>query len=65
MSAAWLIPKEEPISLRVEDVLLRGLKRYDEIQRIREVFYDPRLVLSPTSKPGNGQMRTPSSKGDS
>ena len=39
-----------PISLRVEDVLLRGLKRYDEIQRIREVLYDSRLVLRRTAK---------------
>jgi len=39
-----------PISLRVEDVLLRGLKRYDEIQRIREVLYDSRLVLRRTEK---------------
>ena len=39
-----------PISLRVEDVLLRGLKRYDEIQRIREVLYDSRLVLRRTDK---------------
>jgi len=39
-----------PISLRVEDVLLRGLKRYDEIQRIREVLYDSRLVLRRTPK---------------
>jgi len=34
-----------PLKLRVEDVLLRGLTRFDELQRIRQVFYDPRLVL--------------------
>ena len=46
-----------PISLRVEDVLLRGLKRYDEIQRIREVLYDTRLVLRRTTKePPQGVM---------
>ncbi len=39
-----------PISLRVEDVLLRGLKRFDEMQRIREVFHDPGIVLRHTSK---------------
>ncbi|HXV75194.1 MAG TPA: DUF4388 domain-containing protein [Candidatus Polarisedimenticolaceae bacterium] len=39
-----------PISLRVEDVLLRGLKRFDEIQRIREVLYDARIVLRRTDK---------------
>jgi hypothetical protein len=40
-----------PIALRVEDVLLRGLQRYDELQRIRQVLYDPRLVLRQTDKP--------------
>ncbi len=39
-----------PVSLRVEDVLLRGLKRVDEVRRIREVFNDPALVLTRTSK---------------
>jgi hypothetical protein len=49
-----------PISLRVEDVLLRGLKRYDEIQRIREVLYDTRLVLRRTAKaPPQGLLERP------
>ena len=39
-----------PVSLRVEDVLLRGLTRFDELQRIRQVLYDPRLVLRQSSK---------------
>ena len=39
-----------PISLRVEDVLLRGLKRFDEIQRIRAVFHDAGIVLMRTEK---------------
>lgn len=39
-----------PVRLRVEDVLLRGLKRFDEIQRIREVFDDPGIVLRHTTK---------------
>lgn len=39
-----------PISLRVEDVLLRGLKRFDEVQRIREVFNDSGIVLRHTAK---------------
>jgi len=39
-----------PISLRVEDVLLRGLTRFDELQRIRQVLYDPRLVLRRSAK---------------
>ena len=39
-----------PVSLRVEDVLLRGLQRYDEMRRIREVFNDPGIVLETTEK---------------
>jgi hypothetical protein len=43
-------PNVLPISLRVEDVLLRGLRRYDETQRIREVLHDPGIVLRRTNK---------------
>jgi hypothetical protein len=39
-----------PVSLRVEHVLLRGLKRVDEVRQIREVFDDPALVLAHTAK---------------
>ena len=39
-----------PVSLRVEDVLLRGLRRYDEMRQIREVFNDPGIVLETTDK---------------
>ncbi|HKQ59676.1 MAG TPA: DUF4388 domain-containing protein, partial [Candidatus Polarisedimenticolaceae bacterium] len=39
-----------PVSLRVEDVLLRGLRRYDEVQRIREVFDDQGIVLARTGR---------------
>jgi hypothetical protein len=39
-----------PVSLRVEDVLLRGLKRYDEMQEIRSVFNGPGIVLRKTGK---------------
>lgn len=39
-----------PVSLRVEDILLRGLKRHDEMQRIREVFHDPAQVLRRTQR---------------
>jgi hypothetical protein len=39
-----------PVSLRVEDVLLRGLRRFDEMQRIREVFDDPGIILQRTGK---------------
>jgi len=40
-----------PLLLQVEDVLLRGLRRYDDMKRIREVFHDTNLVLRYTSKP--------------
>jgi hypothetical protein len=39
-----------PVSLRVEDVLLRGLKRFDEMRQIREVFDNPGIVLEKTDK---------------
>ena len=39
-----------PVDLRVEDVLLRGAQRWDEVQRIREVFHDPGIVLRTTSR---------------
>ena len=39
-----------PVKLRVEDVLLRGLKRYDEMRQIRGVFNDPGIVLETTGK---------------
>jgi hypothetical protein len=39
-----------PVSLRVQDVLLRGLQRYDEMKQIRQVFNDPGIVLSRTAK---------------
>jgi hypothetical protein len=34
-----------PVDLRVEDILLRGLQRLDEMSRIRTVFNDPGIVL--------------------
>ncbi|ANM29084.1 hypothetical protein ABI59_04945 [Acidobacteria bacterium Mor1] len=34
-----------PTSLQVEDILLRGLKRWDEMQQIREVIHDQGIVL--------------------
>ncbi len=38
------------VELRVEDVLLRGMKRYDDLKRVREVLHDPGIVLRPTAK---------------
>lgn len=40
-----------PVDLRVEDVLLRGAQRHDEVQNIRTVFTDPGIVLRRTAKP--------------
>jgi hypothetical protein len=42
-------PKVVLISLPVDHVLLRGVHRHDEMQRIREIFPDGRVVLARTS----------------
>lgn len=39
-----------PVDLRVEEILLRGAHRYDEMKRIRAVFNDPGIVLRLTGK---------------
>jgi hypothetical protein len=39
-----------PVDLRVEDILLKGAQRHDEVQRIRTVFNDPGIVLRRTAK---------------
>jgi hypothetical protein len=39
-----------PVSLRVEDILLRGLKRYDEMRLIRELLNDPGIQLRRTER---------------
>ncbi|MDH3786481.1 MAG: DUF4388 domain-containing protein, partial [Acidobacteriota bacterium] len=36
------------VQLRVDDVLLRGVQRYDEMRRIKDTFHNPRIVLSQT-----------------
>jgi uncharacterized protein DUF4388 len=38
------------VNLRVEDILLRGAQRWDEILRIRKVFNDPGIVLRRTAR---------------
>jgi hypothetical protein len=38
------------VNMRVEDILLRGAQRWDEIQRIRTVFNDPGIVLARTAR---------------
>jgi hypothetical protein len=40
-----------PVDLRVDDILLRGLQRVDEMERIRSVFDNRGIVLRYTSKP--------------
>lgn len=39
-----------PVHLRVQDVLLRGLQRFDEMRRIRDVLDDPGIVLRGTGR---------------
>jgi len=49
-----------PVSLRVEEVLLRGLQRFDEMQRIRQELNDPAIVLRrTTSAPPQGLLDNP------
>jgi hypothetical protein len=38
------------VNMRVEDILLRGAQRWDEIQRIRTVFHDAGMVLARTAR---------------
>ena len=46
---------EEPVylvavDLNVQDILLKGLKRYDEMKQMRAVFTDPGVILGRTDK---------------
>ena len=38
------------VDMRVEDILLRGAQRWDEMQRFRTVFNDPGIVLGRTER---------------
>lgn len=38
------------VDMRVEDILLRGAQRWDEMQRFRTVFNDPGIVLGRTTR---------------
>jgi len=40
-----------PTDLRIQDILLRGVQRYDEVRRIREVFPHHGVVLARTERP--------------
>jgi hypothetical protein len=39
------------VNLQVPDILLRGMKRFDDMQRIRQIFDDSTIVLRYTSLP--------------
>ncbi len=39
-----------PVNLRIQDVLLKGIQRYDEMQRIRRVFTTNGVILARTEK---------------
>ena len=53
-----------PIQLEVEDILLRGLKRFDEMKRIRKVFHDPGIVLRKTDhQPPSGVFQNRTARG--
>ncbi len=45
-----------PVDLGVEDVLLRGMKRFDEMMRIRQVFADPGTILRYTEIPPSPEI---------
>ncbi len=45
-----------PVDLRVEDVLLRGAERCDEMRRIRSALPDPGIVLRHTETPPPPQI---------
>jgi len=51
-------PWQIEISLSVEDVLLRGLQRHDELQRMRRVFKHSGIVLQRTARPAPPGMAT-------
>ncbi len=38
------------VDLNVQDILLKGLNRYDEMKQIRDVFTDPGIILARTDK---------------
>jgi hypothetical protein len=45
-SDPWLIE----VDLRVEDVLLHGMRRFDEMKRMRAVFDNPAIILRRTAR---------------
>jgi hypothetical protein len=45
-----------PVEIRVEELLLCGLQRHDEMAAIRRVLHDPGIVLRYTSKPPGSEI---------
>jgi hypothetical protein len=45
------------VSLKTEDIVLRGIARYDETKRIRDIFPDGHVVLSRTSRELPGEVQ--------
>jgi hypothetical protein len=45
-----------PVNLRVDEILLRGAQRFDEMRHIRAAFPDPGVVLAHTGKPASEEM---------
>jgi hypothetical protein len=43
-------PNNFAVDMRVDDILLRGAQRWDEMQRFRSVFNDPGIVLRKTTR---------------
>ena len=43
-------PNNFSVNMRVEDILLRGAQRWDEMQRFRAVFNNPGIVLCRTTR---------------
>jgi hypothetical protein len=46
-----------PVEIRVEDILLRGMQRFDEMRQIRTVFNDPGIVLRHTDRSPSEEIR--------
>jgi hypothetical protein len=57
-------PRTFPVQLSIEDILLRGLHRFDEAKRIRSVFNDPGIVLRKTDRePPAGVFQNKTARG--
>ena len=51
-------PNIMPVNMRVDDILLHGAQRWDEMQRFRSVFNNPGIILRRTlTKPAEELLR--------